>query len=209
MKTRFFLLTAVFTAVLFVSSSANADPVTSWNLNANGNTITGTLSITSTSGISTIDFNLPVNSGGSRAVLTLNFSLNVGGQSVTGAPPLRIQPFYNGVSDFLTVSYPVPPRQGQPANTGVVTVSGTVPLGVFEGPADNLNFVKLYDLTVNLSGQGSTTTFLSDASLLTASGTSGTITLTPVGAEVPEPATMALLGSGLALLGIRARRKKQ
>lgn len=206
MKTRFFLLTAVFTAVLFVSSSVNADPVTSWNLNANGNTITGTLSITSTSGISTIDFNLPVNSGSSRAVLTLNFSLNVGGQSVTGAPPLRIQPLYNGVSDFLTVSYPVPPRQGQPANTGVVTVSGTVPLGVFDA---NRNFVKLYDLTVNLSGQGSTTTFLSDASLLTASGTSGTITLTPVGAEVPEPATMALLGSGLALLGIRARRKKQ
>lgn len=84
---------------------------------------------------------------------------------------------------------------------GVATLSGT--LSFFH----NGQLVNV--VSINLTGTGSTERKIGGEYVTTAGGTAGTITITPVTAEIPEPTTLLLLGSGLAAIGVGVKQRKK
>jgi PEP-CTERM motif len=92
-----------------------------------------------------------------------------------------------------------------PGGSGISMLSfipklgGTVPSPPF--PSVTLSFTNAY--FINPNGQPV------PVGQILAQTASGTFSGGGAGAAVPEPATMILLGSGLAALGMRARRRKQ
>ncbi len=105
----------------------------------------------------------------------------------------------NGTINFLVNSTPPLPPPSAGTTTAPATLGGTIS----STTGQSLSFSLTGGLATFSYNFGGLFTSISIA------GTGGTVTIDVPPAPVPEPATLLLLGSGLAALGLKARRRKQ
>lgn len=205
MSIKFFLIASIVCLSAF-SKFAKADSitlnVTSWSYGSSilADVTSFTINANDSTGkIVTVKYTLPLIGG----IQSGNFSANISGLPYTATTTAIVASNSFPVNGTVTFALTAP--GGIPASgTGSVALSSTIFTGSIISGSQTLSF--------SLTGIGlaSYPTFIGGLlNGISASGTGGTLSIDPPLAPVPEPATLLLLSSGIAALGLKARTRKK